>query len=284
MLKNRALKIFLLLILLMGLMVGCGASRSTDKYANPSTPPTKVEMEKKVDVNGYETRLGFDRKIIKNGEISLSVKDITEQEKRIAEIISSFGGYIERASQSGGKVYSYLEIVARIPVEKFDPFVSNIRELGEVNYNQVYSDDVTEEFIDLSAREKTLTVQENRLRVLLNQAKTIEEILKIENELSRIRNEIEKVTGRLKYLENKTSFSTITIRLEMQAAPVKSDKVENIFEQIIFSFKDGLGTFSNLIVLMMKVLAFFTPYIIVIAPFGIWIFKKKKAWFNNKVE
>jgi hypothetical protein len=71
--------------------------------------------------------------------------------------------------------------------------------------------DVTEEFIDIEARIKTKKELENRYKELLKQAKKVEEILEIEREIGSLRSEIESAEGRLNYLKDRVSLSTLTV-------------------------------------------------------------------------
>jgi hypothetical protein len=70
---------------------------------------------------------------------------------------------------------------------------------------------VTEEFIDIQARIKTKKELENRYKELLAKANTVEELLSIEKELGTLRTEIESIEGRLKYLQDRVSLSSLTI-------------------------------------------------------------------------
>jgi hypothetical protein len=61
-----------------------------------------------------------------------------------------------------------------------------------------------------------LNKKEERLLALMDEAKTIEEIIKVENELTRVRTDIEVLQGRLKYLDNATGYSSISVSLNQQ--------------------------------------------------------------------
>ncbi len=71
--------------------------------------------------------------------------------------------------------------------------------------------DVTEEYIDIDARIKTKKELEDRYKELLKQATKVDEILNIEKEIGQLRTEIESVEGRMKYLKDRISFSTLTV-------------------------------------------------------------------------
>jgi hypothetical protein len=71
--------------------------------------------------------------------------------------------------------------------------------------------DVTEEYIDVEARIKTKKELENRYKEILKQANTVNDILSIEREIGTLRTDIESAEGRLKYLNDRISLSTLTV-------------------------------------------------------------------------
>jgi hypothetical protein len=63
----------------------------------------------------------------------------------------------------------------------------------------------------VASRIKTKKVLEARYLELLKKANKVSEMLEIEGQLSEIREEIEAKEGRLRYLQNKVSMSTLDI-------------------------------------------------------------------------
>ena len=84
--------------------------------------------------------------------------------------------------------------------------------------------DVTEQYTDLEAQLRNAKAQEEVYLEILKQAKTVEDILLVQDRLGNIRAVIEGLEGRIKYLENATSYSTITVSLQEEPvvrAPTK---------------------------------------------------------------
>jgi len=101
----------------------------------------------------------------------------------------------------------------RIPSENFSAAINEVSLLAEVTSSRISSRDVTEEYVDVEARLKNLKLQEQRYRDLLNRAEKVEDILKVERELERIRGTIESLEGRMNYLKNQISLSTLEINI-----------------------------------------------------------------------
>ena len=77
----------------------------------------------------------------------------------------------------------------------------------------VSASDVTEQYVDLSARLKNLKAEEVRLRTFLNQTDKVSELLQVERELARVRGEIESTQAQVDYLERQAAKATLVISL-----------------------------------------------------------------------
>jgi hypothetical protein len=216
----------------------------------------------------------IDRKIVKNGTIHLEVNDLKKTETQVYNLIQEFGGYIQSSSSRNENREIWSEIVARVPQDRFEEFFGRLKQLGRVNYDNISTQDVTEEYIDLSARIKVLKAQEERLISLLGKAEKIEDLLRIENELSRLRSEIERLQGRINYLDRATGYSTINIRIEQ---PVTAyPETGNAPGNILYRLKDGWITFFNVLIFTVETLAWLSPYIILAGIFAVLYLKYKK--------
>jgi len=90
-----------------------------------------------------------------------------------------------------------------------------LRELAvEVIREETSGKDVTEEYIDLSAKLRNLEVTEEQLLKLMEKAEKVEDILNVQRELSRTSGEIEQTKGRMQYLERTSDTSLIRVQLE----------------------------------------------------------------------
>ncbi len=102
--------------------------------------------------------------------------------------------------------------MVRVPSQNFQPFIDGVSEgVSYFDRKDISRQDVTEEFVDLEARLKAKRELENRYLELLAKAKNVKEMLEIERELSQIREEIEAKQGRLNYLKNRVSLSSINL-------------------------------------------------------------------------
>ena len=212
-------------LFLFGLALACSSGGNNDYALEESktaaadydyideSPVTKKLM---VDESSEEI---IEQKIIKTAQLRFEASNPEETHKNILALTQQFKGFIQ--SDNAGKNYNqlYRNMVIRVPTEKFQPFIDSLSK-GVPYFDQkdISRQDVSEEFVDLEARLKAKRELENRYLELLRQAKNVKEMLEIERELSVIREEIEAKQGRLNYLQNKVSLSTVNIEFYKQTA------------------------------------------------------------------
>lgn len=204
--KNR-FNIFTLLIALA--FCSCGSKENFKQAAdtaNLSEPPSINQQANNKVENITE------RKVIKEGEIKFEVADIIKTKSLIAKTVQELNGYISK-----DEVFDYSDklehrLVIRVPGEKFDLLLSKVSESAEkLDSKNINILDVTEEYIDIETRVKTKKEIEDRYKILLKQATKVEEILSIEKEIGKLREEIESIEGRLRYLKDRISLSSLTV-------------------------------------------------------------------------
>ncbi len=159
------------------------------------------------------------RKIIKNADMRLLVKDTDVAIDRSTQIVTDLGGYIV-SSRTWYQDYfdnnlRYATITIGIPVDQFERALQRFRDLAiRVLDENASGEDVTDQYVDLQSQLQNLEATRARIQEFLKDAKTVDEALRINQQLSDIEGEIEQIKGRMNYLADRASFSTITINFE----------------------------------------------------------------------
>ncbi len=154
------------------------------------------------------------RKIIQRASLSIEVEDFQTSYDAVIDIVERSNGFISDS-------HSYVtntgrkrgDITIRVPADKFLTVIAEIEHVGDVKSKSITGEDVTEEYIDLTARLNNSERQEQRLLEILDMANNTREVLEVEREIWRVRSEIERLTGRIKYLENRVELATISVSL-----------------------------------------------------------------------
>ena len=157
----------------------------------------------------------LERKIIKNGFLSLLVTDVDRTAEDISQLAEKLDGFV---------LSSYLyetdqktkrgEISIKVPAERFEEAIEKIKGLAvRVENERTTVTDVTEEYVDLEAQLRNLRREEEQYLKIMEKAETVEEILKVSQYLSNVRGRIERIEGRLKYLSQQIEMSVLRISL-----------------------------------------------------------------------
>lgn len=230
----RTGRYLLVFLLLMFIVAGCAAPRMPKEMADhdvaePAAAPRAEEWQAISVGDADEARAisvqmaahqEDSQKVILNANITLEVPSPEESMQRVIDLIDEHSGYISDANQwQVGEARTRIEITARVPAEHFDAVRSTLLDMGVVTYSRMWSTDVTEEYIDLSARLDNLRSEEEALRRILEEAATVEDMLAVRRHLTDIRGQIESLQGRLRYLEDRVSYSTFRIEIRHQTLP-----------------------------------------------------------------
>jgi hypothetical protein len=154
------------------------------------------------------------RLIVRTANLRLLVDEVGPAALQVGELTESVGGILVNSTQREENGRPAATVTIRVPAERFEEVMDRLRGLAvRVSSEQVNSQDVTEEFVDVDARLRNLRATEERYLALLQQARTVEDILKVEQQLSNVRGQIEQLQGRLEYLRRSAQTSLITVEL-----------------------------------------------------------------------
>jgi hypothetical protein len=161
-----------------------------------------------------------DRSIIKTGEIMVEVDNVPETTSAVRALALELDGYISSSFQ--GEFEESATLTMRIPADRFDDAIAAIHDLdGEVKAEATREEDVTAAVVDIEARLTNLRAAEEEYRELLDRAEKVEDILAIQNQLFQVRGEIEAMEAQLKYLNDQSDMSTLTVTIIPVPEPVR---------------------------------------------------------------
>lgn len=208
-------------LLIFSLILACSQSNNDSYYAEEAVgyadkPVLHYEVtNEEIQLDAQNTSsesFAQEQKIIKTGTLRFAVNDLDKTHAHIKSLAQQYKGILQ--NDRSGKSYNqiYRDMTLRVPSEHFQAVMDSIgKGVAYFDQNDVTQQDVSEEFVDLQARLKAKRELESRYLELLKQAKNVTEMLEIERELSKIREEIEAREGRLQFLQNRVSYSTINI-------------------------------------------------------------------------
>ncbi|MBP7185017.1 MAG: DUF4349 domain-containing protein, partial [Saprospiraceae bacterium] len=241
------------------------------------------EDGKDVDADNTEKEILGDKssvdkkKIIKDGNISVKTNDINASKKAIDDLLKKLNAYYEREDlQNDDQTISY-DLKIRVPANNFEIFITSLEKGNlEIVSKSIQARDVTEEFVDVETRLSNKREYLKRYKELLSKASTVKDILAIEENIRTIQEEIESKEGRLNYLTDQVTFSTLDINLFKEKEFVYKPQPQDKFsERVKKSISNGWTSVVNFTLWTISIWPY---YILILVGFFVIkrVFKKYK--------
>jgi len=154
-----------------------------------------------------------DRLVIKNGSLSLVVDNVEVAIDQLKTFAVEKKGFVVSSNIDQYNNEPTGSVTMRIPADVFDTQLDQVRAIGEVQSENTYGQDVTEEYVDLEARLNNYKATEAQFLDIMKKATKIEDILAVQRELTNVRANIESLEGRMKYLKESAAYSSLTVYL-----------------------------------------------------------------------
>jgi hypothetical protein len=155
------------------------------------------------------------RKVIVTQDLTLEVRNLAAAFKAAIDLTRASNGYTTETSRVRNDNGSYLgRVVMRVPPGKMAGLLEKLRVLGTVTSENSTGEDITDEYVDLEARLKTLKASEARLLELLQRrTQKLADVLAVEKELTRVRGDIEAYEAKRRNWDVLTNLVTVCVEL-----------------------------------------------------------------------
>ncbi len=190
-----------------------------------------------------------EEKIIKTVDLRIQTKEYDAYIAALNSNVTANGGYVESSESDMGGYYDsnrYSTYTVRIPSDKLDAFLLSAGENGKIVNKSESQKNVTLDYVDLESRISAYKTERETLTALLEKAASLENVLSIQERLSEVNYEIESYTAQLRVLENRVSYSTVTMHIS-EVERVSDDKptlwsrIKDRFADNLDDLFDGLG-------------------------------------------
>ena len=228
-----------------------------------------TETESKIDYHS--------RKFIWTADLEYQVDKLDKSTEEVQEWCKDHKAFVSNMKFVTNNYQMSNTIEIRVENDQFHNLIKRFR--GQATFVQrfdISSEDVTEEFVDIESRLKTKRdVRDRYIEVLRNKAGTVTEILEAEEAIRVITEEIEVIEGRLRYLNDQVSYSTINITMYQT---VKYKENPELYEK---SYGSELGESASagwdvIKAIFLGIVALWPLWILLIVGFwkGPWLWRK----------
>src|SRR5215472_1181351 len=140
--------------------------------------------------------------IARTAGLTLVAKEFDKTRASVEEILKRHSGYIGELSVSApSDAGRTLTATLRIPAPQLEAALAELKQLGRVENESQGGEEVTQEYVDLTARLANAQHTEKRLtEILSSRTGKLQDVLKVELEIDRVRGEIEQMVAQKKEL------------------------------------------------------------------------------------
>jgi len=237
------------------------------------------------DAQYSDTSNTTDRKVIKTAYLSLEIGDGKFEKSlfdltRLADNNGGFVSHTQSYSDADGQLTSG-SITIRIPHDKYNSALDLIKDMGTVESISVSGQDVTQEYTDLESRLRNLNAQEEILLDLMAQSEDVGDSIEVQRELSYVMEQIEVIKGRMNYLDNMVSFSTIEVYMH-EPEPITTSSGWGFLEALKKGLRGAVTVFNGILIFLIAA----SPILAIIAIIlvVIWLIIRSRRRRRARIE
>ncbi|MFD0692757.1 DUF4349 domain-containing protein [Paenibacillus sp. GCM10027628] len=230
---------------------------------------------------GSDDAAGFNRKLIYRANMVMPVEDYNKAQTQLRDLITMSGAYILQFSENANTGERGGTYTIKVASGGFVSLLDGLEKISPSLQRNVQGQDVTEEYVDLESRLKAKQMVETRLLSFMEKASKTDDLLAFSNELSKVQGEIEQIKGRMRYLDQNVSYSTIELRMYQQTGnkPLLSDPNKlTLQDRIQRAWNSSLNVLATVLQWILVFLAAALPVLVIAAIIGvpIWVFRRKR--------
>jgi len=207
------------------------------------------------------------RDLIQRASMTVRTKQVGEALQEVRVIVAGVQGVVaDELTETGpGGEPRSSTLTLRVPAASFDAVLSDLGELGRVRSQQVTTQDVSTEVVDVEARVVSAERTLRRIRELLEQADDFSDVLSLESELARREADLASLKAQQAYLADQPSLSTVSLTL-LQPPPAVHQPSDDQPAGFVGGLRVGWDALVGMVTVVLTALGVVVPLLLVLAP------------------
>lgn len=204
-----------------------------------------------------------DRKITKSASLATEVERGTfqEAESKLKGIVKTADAFLlnENAQKyeygDGRRSYYSGTYTIKVEEEKYEAFVGQLKQIGEVTSFSESADDITEQFVDLESELASEKERLARYKQMLSEATTVEDKIQLSDRIFNQERTIKYLEEQLQSTGERVSYSTVYVTI--------AEKQSEYVDAVLVKFSELVTRFINSLNSLLKLVVGLIPYAIV---------------------
>lgn len=223
-----------------------------------------------------------DKLVIRESSLSLLVDNVVKVQKQIIKKAEELGGYMVDSYLDNPQEMAMATVIVRVPQEKLDQALTYFRNLSiKVIAEKLQGQDVTDQYIDIEARLKTLYKTKARFEEIMEKATQVQDILNVQREIINLQSQIDSLKGQQQYYEKNAQMAKLTVYLStdevaLPYTPSELWRPQVIFKQAVRSLISSLRKFATILIWVVV-------YSVIWLPVGLVVFFFYRHYHKQQV-
>ncbi|MEK3966078.1 DUF4349 domain-containing protein [Paenibacillus sp. FSL H7-0323] len=252
------------------------ADKSTSAEAETAAGGNEAPVEKgltsentdqgNAGFTGSDVVEGLNKKLIYHANLTMEVEDYGKAQTEIRNMVTMAKGYIIEFNENMSQYEQGGTFILKVPASGFSPFLNNLEKVKHESLQRsIQGQDVSEEYVDLESRLKAKQLMEAQYTEFMKKATKSSDLVAFANELGSIQETIEQIKGRMRYIDQNVSFSTVELRVyQTDESLAVKEKAEQgpLLERASDALKGSLNALSVMFQWIFVILAGALPILI----------------------
>lgn len=176
--------------------------------AEPEVAAVEESAQETSGEEAAKTRL-FARSAVR--ELYSETFDATHQ--AIQDLVEEYNGHVVSDTRSGQEGARNATIAADVPTDELDAFLQALDFVGDVTYQSVNSEDISDNYYDAQGRLETLRLERDRLNELISTAADAAELESLDAQLEDVYAQIDTLESKLRNFDSQLEYARVDIVL-----------------------------------------------------------------------
>jgi len=240
------------------------ATGSENMAVKGSTSENTVQVS--AGFTGSDVVAGLNKKLIYKANLNMEVEDYGKAQTEIRNLVTMANGYIIEFNENMSQYEQGGTFILKVPASGFSPFLNKLEQVKHESLQRsIQGQDVSEEYVDLESRLKAKQLMEAQYTEFMKKATKSNDLVAFANELGSIQESIEQIKGRMRYINQNVSFSTVELRVYQtdESIAVKEKKEQGpLLERASDALNGSLNALSVMFQWIVVILAGALPILI----------------------
>lgn len=210
---------------------------------------------------------GLNKKLIYKANLNMEVENYGAAQTEVRNMVTLASGYIIEFNENMSEYEKGGTFILKVPASGFSSFLNNLEKVKHTELQRsIQGQDVSEEYVDLESRLKAKQLMESQYIEFMKKATKSADLVAFANQLGAIQEEIEQIKGRMRYIDQNVSFSTVELRLYQtdESIAITQQKEQGpLMERASDALKGSLNALSVMFQWLVVFLAGALPVLII---------------------